>query len=161
MNIKILTVGSAKNKWKILKDSFNRRLRMAPNGDFRNDRLSFLLQSEVNVTSEVKAASKSGFDRPDTASNSREPLGIGTEHGSVPNVNTRGAKEDNLEIFFRSIANTMSSFSPLQVAQLKLEICNLVGNVEIERNKEVPVLLSYDPSTQLTYALNGSDGTLD
>lgn len=139
---------------------------MTPNGDFRNDRLSFLLQSEANVTtivpSEAKAASGSGFRLSETELKWRKSRLTGTENGSVSNVSTCAAKEDNLEIFFRSIANTMHSFSPLQVAQLKLEISTLVGKVEIERNKEDsdPVYLSYDPSTQCTYVLDGSDGTI-
>lgn len=139
---------------------------MTPNGDFRNDRLSFLLQSEANVTtivpSEANAASGSGFNLSETELNSRKSRYTGTENGSVSNVSTCAAKEDNLEKKIRSIANTMHSFSPLQVAQLKLEISTLVGKVEIERNKEDsdPVYLSYDPSTQFTYVLNGSDGTI-
>lgn len=77
---------------------------MTPNGGFRNDRLSFLLQSEANVTtivpSEANAASGSGFNLSETELNSRKSRYTGTKNGSVSNVSTCAAKEDNLEFFF-------------------------------------------------------------
>lgn len=44
---------------------------------------------------------------------------------------------DNLEVFFGSLANTMKTFPKIEIAKLKLEMCKMVGQKEIELNSPV------------------------
>lgn len=43
-------------------------------------------------------------------------------------------EQDNLDVFFSSLANTMRTFPRIEIAKLKLEMSKMVGQKEIELN---------------------------
>lgn len=152
------TVTSTRAKWKSLRDGFQRRVKNNPNADHLKSSLSFLLKSEANITSELPIYSKIV-----TASDTQESIVIETGKESASSDCSCAKMEDDLILFFRGIASTMRNFTRLQVAEIKLEISNLVGRAEIEISKQEHdrVLLSFDPSTAVTYVLNPTDSQGD
>lgn len=138
---KILTVGACRKKWKALKNCFTRKLTTNANRDFSKDDLFFLLNVNNNNkrTTDESSSTKIG--------NNHVPS-IQQNVSAVNQCNCTHADE-NLNVFFRGIANTMRTFSQLQIAELKLEISKLVGKVEIDTHKqdEARMYYSVDPIT--------------
>lgn len=55
----------------------------------------------------------------------------------------RASEEDPLDLFFRNITGMMRQFSRTDVAELKLQIYNLVAEKEIALNQKLPVDFQY------------------
>lgn len=121
----VYTVTATKRKWKLLKDNFNRSVRKNLNADFKNHRLSFLLKNE-SIDATKKPVTDTGNEK---------------------------SMEQDLNLFFRGIMNTMCKFPRLRVARMKHEISDLIGRAEIELYEEDNdrELFSIDPLTEITY----------
>lgn len=135
-----------------------------PNRDLIRDDLSFLLDVNNNkkrttkLKNEIMVIEKSASDphQKTIQSNENACHEIGnnyvssiSQNVSAPNTCNCTHADENLNVFFRGIANTMRTFSQLQIAQLKLEISKLVGKVEIETHQqdEARTYYSVDPIT--------------
>lgn len=152
---KILTVGACRKKWKALKNSFTRKLTTNANRDFSKDDLFFLLnvnnnnKRTTNLRNETVVIEKSPSDESSSTKIGNNHVPSIQQNVSAVNQCNCTHADENLNVFFRGIANTMRTFSQLQIAELKLEISKLVGKVEIDTHKqdEARMYYSVDPIT--------------